>query len=143
MHFTAELCRDEQAMGAHAAPGHIREKAKREKERLELKILVGTNLVRLSELDGVDADMYQKVRWFVYVIICEPCTSKNLEAFDVFSNEALNGKTVICPSLTAFVHVFSCTQTVLPSVLEQIVNCHDPIAQDAQEYLMECIIQVS
>ena len=56
--------------------GHSREKAKREKERLELKILVGTNLVRLSELDGVDADMYQKVRWFVYVIICKPCTSK-------------------------------------------------------------------
>lgn len=31
-------------------------------------------------------------------------------------------------------------QTVLPSVLEQVVKCHDPIAQ---EYLMECIIQVS
>ena len=57
MHFTAEICRDEQAMGAHAAPGHSREKAKREKERLELKILVGTNLVQLSELDGVDADI--------------------------------------------------------------------------------------
>ena len=42
--------------------GHSREKSKREKERLELKILVGTNLVRLSELDGVDTAMYQKVR---------------------------------------------------------------------------------
>lgn len=42
--------------------GHSREKAKREKERLELKILVGTNLVRLSELDGVNSEMYQKVR---------------------------------------------------------------------------------
>ena len=61
----------------------------------------------------------------------------------LISNEALNSKIIVCPSLTAFVHVFSCAQTVLPSVLEQIVNCHDPIAQDAQEYLMECIIQVS
>jgi len=30
-------------------------------------------------------------------------------------------------------------QVVLPGVLEQVVNCNDPIAQ---EYLMECIIQV-
>ena len=42
--------------------GHSREKTRREKERLELKILVGTNLVRLSELDGVNTEMYQKVR---------------------------------------------------------------------------------
>ena len=47
--------------------GHSREKAKREKERLELKILVGTNLVRLSELDGVNSEMYQKVRVSVVV----------------------------------------------------------------------------
>ena len=41
--------------------GHTKEKAKREKERQELKILVGTNLVRLSELEGVDAVLYSKV----------------------------------------------------------------------------------
>jgi vacuolar protein sorting-associated protein 35 len=69
--------------------GHTKEKSKREKERQELKILVGTNLVRLSELEGVNAELYKK--------------------------------------------------TALPSVLEQVVSCHDAIAQ---EYLMECIIQV-
>jgi vacuolar protein sorting-associated protein 35 len=58
-------------------------------ERRELRILVGTNLVRLSQLDGVDLDMYQR--------------------------------------------------TILPSVLEQVVNCKDVIAQ---EYLMEVVIQV-
>ena len=58
-------------------------------ERRELRILVGTNLVRLSSLDGVDLDMYQR--------------------------------------------------TILPSILEQIVNCKDVIAQ---EYLMEVVIQV-
>ena len=48
-------------------------------------------------------------------------------------------------------HVFCCffmvvnivihflEQNVLPGVLEQTVNCRDPIAQ---EYLMECVIQV-
>ncbi|PLW25464.1 hypothetical protein PCANC_24565 [Puccinia coronata f. sp. avenae] len=32
---------------------------KQEMERKELRILVGTNFVRLSQLDGVDLDMYQ------------------------------------------------------------------------------------
>ena len=69
--------------------GHTREKERREKERLELRILVGTNLVRLSQLDAIDSGMYQR--------------------------------------------------EVLPNVLEQVIKCRDAIAQ---EYLMECIIQV-
>ncbi|EGN92708.1 hypothetical protein SERLA73DRAFT_117008 [Serpula lacrymans var. lacrymans S7.3] len=69
--------------------GHSRDREKRELERKELRILVGTNLVRLSQLDGVDLDMYQ--------------------------------------------------QLILPSILEQVVNCKDVIAQ---EYLMEVVIQV-
>ena len=58
-------------------------------ERRELRILVGTNLVRLSQLEGVDLELYQRV--------------------------------------------------ILPSILEQVVNCKDVIAQ---EYLMEVVIQV-
>ena len=41
--------------------GHSRDREKREMERRELRILVGTNLVRLSQLDGVDLDMYQRI----------------------------------------------------------------------------------
>jgi len=44
--------------------GHSREKERREKEREELKILVGTNLVRLSHLDSITLDKYRKVRCF-------------------------------------------------------------------------------
>ncbi|XP_046375462.1 vacuolar protein sorting-associated protein 35-like isoform X3 [Haliotis cracherodii] len=69
--------------------GHSRDRERREQERRELRILVGTNLVRLSQLECIHVDKYKK--------------------------------------------------HVLPGVLEQIVNCRDPIAQ---EYLMECIIQV-
>uniref|UniRef100_A0A672IG72 Vacuolar protein sorting-associated protein 35 n=1 Tax=Salarias fasciatus TaxID=181472 RepID=A0A672IG72_SALFA len=69
--------------------GHSRDREKREKERQELRILVGTNLVRLSQLEGVNVDKYKQI--------------------------------------------------VLPGVLEQVVNCRDSLAQ---EYLMECIIQV-
>ena len=38
--------------------GPTKDKKRREKERQELRILVGTNLVRLSQLDGVDVDRY-------------------------------------------------------------------------------------
>ena len=41
--------------------GHSRDHGKREMERRELRILVGTNLVRLSQLDGVDLDLYQRI----------------------------------------------------------------------------------
>ena len=69
--------------------GHSRDREKREMERKELRILVGTNLVRLSQLDGVDLELYRRI--------------------------------------------------ILPSILEQVVNCRDVIAQ---EYLMEVVIQV-
>eukprot|EP00262_Sarcandra_glabra_P014219 TRINITY_DN40_c3_g1_i2.p1 TRINITY_DN40_c3_g1~~TRINITY_DN40_c3_g1_i2.p1 ORF type:complete len:768 (+),score=152.45 TRINITY_DN40_c3_g1_i2:216-2306(+) len=69
--------------------GPVREKEKREKERSELRDLVGKNLHVLSQIEGVDLDMYK--------------------------------------------------DTVLPRVLEQVVNCKDEIAQ---YYLMDCIIQV-
>ncbi|KAK9309666.1 hypothetical protein QLX08_000861 [Tetragonisca angustula] len=69
--------------------GHTRDRERREREREELRILVGTNLVRLSQLESVTLEKYKKL--------------------------------------------------VLPGILEQVVSCRDAIAQ---EYLMECIIQV-
>ena len=69
--------------------GPSKERKRREKERQELRILVGTNLVRLSQLDGVDVGTY--------------------------------------------------VESVLPRLLEQVVNCKDSIAQP---YLLDCIIQV-
>ncbi|GAA0154252.1 membrane traffic protein [Lithospermum erythrorhizon] len=69
--------------------GPTREKEKREKERSELRDLVGKNLHVLSQIEGVDLDIYR--------------------------------------------------ETVLPRVLEQVVNCKDELAQC---YLMDCIIQV-
>lgn len=41
--------------------GHSRDKEKRERERQELRLLVGTNLVRLSQLDSIDIEKYKKV----------------------------------------------------------------------------------
>ena len=41
--------------------GHTRNKDKREQERRELRILVGTNLVRLSQLEAIDVERFRKV----------------------------------------------------------------------------------
>ncbi|GFH48731.1 hypothetical protein CTEN210_05207 [Chaetoceros tenuissimus] len=64
-------------------------KRKRERERNELRMMVGTNLVVLSQLEGVTSAIYGTV--------------------------------------------------ILPKILDQIVACHDPLAQ---AYLMDCIVQV-
>ncbi|XXQ36804.1 Vacuolar protein sorting-associated protein 35 [Plasmodiophora brassicae] len=69
--------------------GANRDRARRERERQNLRMLVGTNLVRLSQLESIDLATYKEV--------------------------------------------------VLPRLLEQVINCKDKIAQ---EYLMDCIIQV-
>lgn len=69
--------------------GHSREREKRTKERKELQILVGSNLVRLSQLDGIDKEYYRT--------------------------------------------------SILPAILEQVVQCRDVIAQ---EYLLDVVSQV-
>lgn len=69
--------------------GHSREREKRTKEREELQILVGSNLVRLSQLDGIDKQYYR--------------------------------------------------DSILPSILEQVVQCRDALAQ---EYLLDVICQI-
>ncbi|CAH1446325.1 unnamed protein product [Lactuca virosa] len=69
--------------------GPTRVRDKMEKERNELRDLVGKNLHVLSQIEGIDLDLYK--------------------------------------------------ETVLPRVLEQVVNCKDELAQ---YYLMDCLIQV-
>ncbi|KAJ3118612.1 Vacuolar protein sorting-associated protein 35 [Nowakowskiella sp. JEL0407] len=41
--------------------GHSRDREKREVERKDLRLLVGSNLVRLSQLDGLDLDVYRNL----------------------------------------------------------------------------------
>lgn len=69
--------------------GHSREREKRTAERQELQILVGSNLVRLSQLEGIDKSYYR--------------------------------------------------ESILPAILEQVVQCRDVLAQ---EYLLDVITQV-
>jgi len=41
--------------------GPIKDKQKREKERHDLRVLVGANLVRMSQLDGVTQEYYADI----------------------------------------------------------------------------------
>lgn len=59
--------------------GHTRDREKRERERQELRILVGTNLVRLSQLDGVNVETYKKVSYLNRV-----CMHKYLRSCNPF-----------------------------------------------------------
>lgn len=43
--------------------GHSRDRERRENERRELRILVGTNLVRLSQLECIDVEKFKQVSW--------------------------------------------------------------------------------
>lgn len=49
--------------------GHSRDRERREREREELRILVGTNLVRLSQLESVTLDKYKKVNIFLSLVL--------------------------------------------------------------------------
>ena len=48
--------------------GHSREREKREQERRELRILVGTNLVRLSQLECCDIETFKKVSSYFFLL---------------------------------------------------------------------------
>jgi vacuolar protein sorting-associated protein 35 len=66
-----------------------RDRVKRDRERHDLRILVGASLVRLSQLDGMTRSFY--------------------------------------------------TDKVLPRILDQVIACKDPMAQ---QYLLDCTVQV-
>ncbi|KAE9551852.1 hypothetical protein FO519_004926 [Halicephalobus sp. NKZ332] len=73
--------------------GPSREKEKREKERRELRILVGTNLVRLSQLENLTLEMYRNTvlpRVLEQAVSCrEPISQEYLMecVIQVFSDE--------------------------------------------------------
>jgi len=52
-----------------------KKKEKLEEEQMELRVLVGTNLVRLSQLKGIDIDKYKIVCGYFLNTICFTCSS--------------------------------------------------------------------
>lgn len=55
--------------------GHSRNREQREQERRELRLLVGTNLVRLSQLEFIDVLTFKKVSLTDTCCECYVCSS--------------------------------------------------------------------
>ena len=102
--------------------GPVRERDVREKERLELRILVGTNLMQLSKLEGVDLEMYSST--VLPQILEQVCQRHTLTTSTLTTSPP---STLHPPTSTLHLH---------PTL--RVVNCKDAIAQ---QYLMECLAQ--
>jgi vacuolar protein sorting-associated protein 35 len=84
--------------------GHSRDREKREMERRELRILVGTNLVRLSQLDGVDLALYQ--RTILPSILEQVVSCKDVIAQEYLMEVVIQ---VRCPPFSTLYFMFSST----------------------------------
>ncbi|KAK2177624.1 hypothetical protein NP493_589g02015 [Ridgeia piscesae] len=95
--------------------GHTRDREKREQERRELRILVGTNLVRLSQLEAVNIDIFKKhvlPGILEQVVSCRDAISQEylmecvIQVFpDEFHLQSLNGFLRACADVHQDVNV--------------------------------------
>jgi vacuolar protein sorting-associated protein 35 len=121
--------------------GKSRENRKRrEKERNELRILVGTNLVRLSQLEGVTCEIYGKTilpQIIEQIIACRDALAQAyltdciIQVFpDEFHVETLSTFLTICPKLREKVNI----RTILQSMMDRLTNYYaDELLLDGDE----------
>ena len=105
----------------------------REKERLELRILVGTNLMQLSSSRASTSEMYSStVLPQILEQVCKAQPSRSHSSQAAKQPSKAKQPSSKQPQLS-FAH------TPLHAWLHaQVVNCKDAIAQ---QYLMECLAQ--
>ena len=103
-------------------------KRRRERERNELRMMVGTNLVRLSELEGVTSTIYGTVilpRILDQIVACrDPLAQAYLmdciiQVFpDEFHIQTLEVVLGVCPNLREKVNI----RTILQSIMDRLSN---------------------
>ncbi|KAJ1970421.1 retromer complex subunit Vps35 [Dimargaris xerosporica] len=106
--------------------GHSRDREKREMERKELRTLVGSNLIRLSQMDGVDLPMYQAVilpKILEQVVNCRDVLAQEylMEAIVQVFEDGFHLRT-LTPLLTATaqLHPLVSVKTIVISLLDRI-----------------------
>ena len=112
-------------------PGDVKSKEqrkRRERERNELRILVGTNLVRLSQLDGVTSQIYGEIilpKILEQITVCgDPLAQAYLidciiQVFpDEYHIETLPILLAVCPKLRDKVNV----RTIMQSLMDRLAN---------------------
>ena len=131
-----------------------KERRKREKERNELRLLVGTNLVRLSQLEGMTPTLYKEQ---ILPPILEQIVSCNdalaqaylmdciIQVFpDNFHIETLSIFVEVCPKLKEKVNV----RTILQGLMDRLsnyykVNTDQQISMDTFQSLHKCVQLIS
>ncbi|VDP48069.1 unnamed protein product, partial [Schistosoma margrebowiei] len=105
--------------------GHTRDREKREQERRELRILVGANLNRLSQLESIDVERYKTQ-------VLPPILEQIIECRDVIAQEYLMD-VVIQAVLLYGAEAWRTTTTTIKKVqvfinscLRKILNIHWP-----------------
>lgn len=112
-------------------PGDVKNKEqrkRRERERNELRILVGTNLVRLSQLDGVTSQIYGEIILPMILEQITVCGDPLAQAYlidciiqvfpDEFHIETLPILLAVCPKLRDKVNV----RTIMQSLMDRLAN---------------------
>lgn len=120
--------------------GHSRDRERREQERRELKILVGTNLVRLSQLEGIDLNLYQtKVLPAVLeqIVSCKDALAQEylmeviIQVFpDGFHLKTLEMFLDACSKLSKSVNVKSIVTSLIDRLARYAANEEGGIPQD-------------
>ncbi len=108
--------------------GSSKERKKREKERLDLRILVGANLVRLSQLEGLDVQEYKNTllpKILEEVLSCKDTIAQSylmdciIQVFpDEFHLATLESFLQACTALKEKVNV----RTILESLMDRLAN---------------------
>ncbi|KAL1230226.1 Vacuolar protein sorting-associated protein [Trichinella pseudospiralis] len=106
--------------------GQSRDREQREKERREIQVLVGTNLVRLAQLETIDVDMYKKYilpKILEQVVCCRDAIAQEylMECLiDVFPDEfhvrCLNIFLKTCADMNQMVNI----RNVLVTLIERL-----------------------
>jgi len=139
------------------------QRKRRERERNELRILVGTNLVRLSQLEGVTSQIYGEIilpKILEQIVACRDALAQAylidciIQVFpDEYHIETLGILLSVCPKLKEKVNI----RTILQSLMDRLANYYadeelldeadtnqvkKAMAQDSFSMFEECVQNV-
>lgn len=131
--------------------GAAKDKKKREKERLDLRILVGANLVRLSQIDGLDVSDYKEnvlPKILEEIVSCKDTIAQNylmdciIQVFpDEFHLATLDKFLETCPQLKEKVNVRSILETIMDRLAQYTANSGQSIPPEINAFKLfnDCI----
>lgn len=131
--------------------GQSKDRKKREKERLDLRILIGTNLVRLSQLEGLDLNDYKTEvlpKLLEEVVTCKDTIAQNylmdcmIQVFpDEYHIATLDKFLETCTQLKEKVNVRSILESMMERLSSNVTRTGVNIPSDVNAFKLfnDCI----